>query len=567
MRLKMKKNKSNLPVIKNSNFRTKVRKAIFILLSSLRITTSIAPTTYANEKTDFKETIDNNRKEFLSQFKVDVSKNNVKIVDEIEKNREQEYSIATGNGEKVKEVLVNTLDKIDENFDRNASKKGKLAAFNKEEFKQRYVSLINELDDIVYVEKDDSPNQYTEYFNKDSIFGGAPVACYVNKEITNDLGKIPSNIVIMKEGQDLEYIFVHELTHEDQNAYKNKIYINYKDIISMLREGHSNNMAEYVRDTKLVGTNDSITHNSLTAYDIPTMVYNKLSYLVGTKQMDEYMQNSDKDSLNNFLSEKLDSKYGQGTGENLYKYITNLSFWFKNYSGGITEEKIEGFYEKLDEKNRIVEERKKENGQSDIFTSISNIHNNFEEMLNNIYNKETKTIDKKSMKKELHKQLKEIEMLSLRCVNKDIESINNKNDVIDYVQLWDYYRNRCAISKYYSIAEEEPLLSDNFKELKDTQKRLYKKCKQYKALNITDEKIFNKMIESQLYNVNNATISYNKNKTKLIISDEYIINKFEIETNKDGDKKYYLVNEYENDKGTVKGNKILARRELDKERE
>ena len=138
-------------------------------------------------------------------------------------------------------------------------------------------------------------------------------------------------------------------------------------------------------------------------------------------------------------------------------------------------------------------------------------------MLDRIYKK-----DKKGRNEELNKQLEGLEKLTLKCINKDIENIQNKNDAIDYVQLWDYYRNRCTVNKGTFKGKEETLLSNNFKEVKNTQKNLYNKCKQYKALNIKDEKIFNKMIESQLYNVNNATVSYNKKKTKLIISDEYM---------------------------------------------
>ena len=147
--MKKDKNNNNLPVVQNNNFKTKIRKAIFILLSSLRIATSIDPTTtYAKEKTNIEKTMDshdrqNNRDKFLNELKVDVSKNNEKIVDELVKSRGEEYSIDTGNGEKVKEILVKTLDKIDENFDRNAKKKGKMVSFTKEEFKNNYISLID----------------------------------------------------------------------------------------------------------------------------------------------------------------------------------------------------------------------------------------------------------------------------------------------------------------------------------------------------------------------------------------------------------------------------------------
>lgn len=561
----MKKDKSNLPVV--NNFRTKFRKAIFIFLSSLRIASSIQPTLDASAKTNTYETMDkNDRKSNREKFIQDLSikKNNEKIINQIIEDRGLEFSIETSKGDKVKEILIKTLNKIDENFDRNAKKKGKMA-FTKEKFKNDYISLISNLDDIVCVGKDTKENQYTQYYKERGF--ALPAAIYFKGDIVNSLGTIHENNILMKEDRDnIEYILIHELTHKRQGKTNNNRYINHKNVFAMLYEGHSNNMAEYVRDTKLDDREFTITNVSMTNYYISSKIYNKLSYLVGEIQMDEYMQKTNEKTLRDFLKEKLDDKYGKGTGQNLYKYVTNLSF-FSRFTIDLKPEKIEGLYEKISKRNESVQQEIEKKGQSDELSSILDVNNNFKAMLDKIYNKDTKTINKKAYKNEKNKQLKGIEMLCLDCISKDIENINNKNDAIDYVQLWDYYRNRCSISKYYEVGEEAPVLSENFDKLKEVQKNLYNKCKQYKALNISDKEIFDKLIESQLYNVSNATISYNKNETELTISDEYIVNKFEVETKKDGNKKYSIITEYENDKGTVKGKKILATKELDKERE
>ena len=563
----MKKEKSNLPVVENSNFRTKIRKAIFIFLSSLRIASSIVPTLNANAKTNTFETMEkNDRQTNREKFIQDLSirKNNENIVNKLIEDRGQEFSTETGKEEKVKEILIKTLNKIDENFDRNAKKKGKMA-FTKEKFKSDYISLISNLDDIVCIGKDTNENQYTQYYKDRKL--ALPTAIYFKDDIVNDLGTISGNTILIKEyGKNIEYTLIHELTHKRQGKAKNNRYINYKNVIAMLYEGNSNNMAEYVRDTNLDDKEFTITNVSMTNYYMSSIDYNKLSYLVGEIQMDENMQELNKENLRDFLKEKLDDKYGEGTGQDLFKYVTNLSF-FSKFTIDLIPEKIEGLYQKIYKRNESVQQEIEEKGQSDELCSILDVNNNFKAMLDKIYNKDSKKINKEAYKNEKNKQLKGLEELCLDCISKDIENINNKNDTIDYIQLWDYYRNRCSISKYYEVGEEATILSDNFSKLKEVQKNLYKRCKQYKVLNIKDKEIFDKIIEAKLYNVNNATISYNKNKTKLIISDEYIINEFEIETNKDGDKKYCLVNEYENDKGTVKGNKILARRELDKERE
>ncbi len=547
----MKKNNKNdnLPVVKNNKFKTKVRKAIFIVLSSLRIASSITPTTaYAKEKTDIEQPVDkqdrkSGRENFIQE--VLVKKINENIVNQLVESRGQEYSLVTGKGEKVKEILIDTLDKIDKNFNMNAKKKGKLALM-KEKFKDDIISLVDDLNDIVLTDPKEE-NEYAEYFRANT-----PVAAvYFNGD----------NVISMNErkcSEHIEYTLIHEIAHKKQkSAEDSRLAVNYKYIIAMLREGNSNNKAEYIRDVNKIRGQC----NALNTYKKPTMIYNKLAFLIGENEMDEYMTNPRKEDLLSFLSNRLDSKYGEKVGAKLYEYITNISLYVSDYSGYITT-RIEALYNEIDKKNKNVEDEMQEKCNDSTLKDILDTNNNVRQMLDRI-----SITDKKGRTEELNKQLEGLEKLTLSCINKDIEKINNKNDAIDYVQIWDYYRNRCTINKGYFKGKEEASFSDNFKEVKDIQKKLYNKCKQYKALNIKDEEIFNKMIESQLYNVNNATVSYNKNRTNLIIADEYIINIFKVKTGKDGDKKYDWIEGYENNKGTVKGIKVLDGKRLDKERE
>ena len=124
-------------------------------------------------------------------------------------------------------------------------------------------------------------------------------------------------------------------------------------------------------------------------------------------------------------------------------------------------------------------------------------------------------------------QLKKLEKLSLKCIEKDIENISSKKEALEYVQLWDYYRNRCAISKDLSLglgqAFSDTMKEDNFKLLLKLQHKLYNQCSKFDSLNIKNEDIFNLLIESDLFDVSSARVKQDGN--KVTISDQYVINK------------------------------------------
>ena len=158
-------------------------------------------------------------------------------------------------------------------------------------------------------------------------------------------------------------------------------------------------------------------------------------------------------------------------------------------------------------------------------------------------------------------ELKGLEELTLRCVNQDIEKISSKKEALDYIQLWDYYRNRCLVSKDYE-GKEQTSKEWNFKSVYKVQHKLYEKCMEYGALNILDEKLFDCLIEAQLYDLSNTTISHTDT---LIISDPYLTSEFSISELADGTKQYDFYKQYKTD--TVKGTKILAESEQEKEKE
>ena len=158
------------------------------------------------------------------------------------------------------------------------------------------------------------------------------------------------------------------------------------------------------------------------------------------------------------------------------------------------------------------------------YNDIIDINNNSKEMLNklkDIYRngKNDKDIDY-NVDQVIRGEEKKLEKLVLDCIMQDIEHLSNKNDVLDYIQQWDYYRNRCLINKadissiQNRMRMEKTKKEDNFKLVYKVQHKLYEKCKDYNALNfkklsathIGNEDIFNMLIEAQLYNVKNAKI-------------------------------------------------------------
>ena len=326
--------------------------------------------------------------------------------------------------------------------------------------------------------------------------------------------------------------------------------------------------------------------------------------------MDKYIEEQKVDVFS-FLSEKLDTKYGEGTGLNIYQHITNLSLWMTQYTGQISLEKIDKIMEQIKWKNDFISWKMYGQCSESEYDKLSNamtINDNYYKMLKTIKNK----VDGKYKKDEdiekltifeRNKELEELEKLTLKCINKDIEKISNKNEALDYIKLWDYYRNRCSISKNiynttkFLVGREETSKEENFELLSKVQHKLYKKCTEYGVLNIQNEEIFDKIIEAQLYDLENTVIKY-KNETqtetgisdKLIISDQYLTNEFIVYGKGEAEKGYKLIfsEQYLTDKlfapekeykskensfykqyegGVNRGTKILTERDKEKQQE
>ncbi|MCI8760596.1 MAG: hypothetical protein HFJ34_05725 [Clostridia bacterium] len=276
-----------------------------------------------------------------------------------------------------------------------------------------------------------------------------------------------------------------------------------------------------------------------------------------------------------FLSEKLDEKYGEGTGVELYQTMTNLSFWSENLLGEVTQEKLDETRKEIMEKNEVIKQQLEENpGLTDFYNKVLTINNNYYEMLNAVESKvsdqfvEGETDFRELTMFQRNIELHKLEKLTLKCINQDINNISSKNEALDYIQKWDYYRNRCAISKNtcmshkYIIGEEATLDEKNFEELIDVQHNLYEKCMEYGVLNIQDEQLFNKLIEAQLYDLSNTSISYEQKgclDRKLFISDQYLTNEISVKEKKDGNRELSIDKLYRS-KG-MEGTKALAQRE------
>ena len=293
--------------------------------------------------------------------------------------------------------------------------------------------------------------------------------------------------------------------------------------------------------------------------------------------MNDIMENYG--NLRIILSEELDSKYGKGTGLEMLKHITNLSFAFSTYDGNLDEKKADKLLTQIEGLNTLCLSKKYEetNSPAEIkeFDDIISINDNAKEMLTEIKNiyQNGKDIDSKK-EKIIREEEKELEKLVLHCIEQDIEKLSNKNEVLDYIQLWDYYRNRCLTNKAdikNRMGIEKVKKEDNFKLASKVQHQLYEKCEDYNVLNlkkmssvnIGNEDIFNMLLESQLYSVKDAKINMLSSNKRVIISDKYLGNLFKLNKKKDGSITYISGTEniYVNEKGSSKGISILSEKE------
>lgn len=574
----MKKENSNLPIPTKNKFILKFKKTIFIVLSSLGLANNITNAAAAEKAISNIEQEYNIENNFKENFKVNLNKKNETIVDGILKKREEKglgnWSQETDYEDKVNQLLINTLDKLDENFDMNANKRG-TNAVNKKEFKNYIISLIENLDDIIYVDpRDGTQNQYVERFRLNEN----TTAFYTRDSIKNDLGVIPKNVIVLNgeklEKQNSYDTIIHEIIHSSQFRNRNNDYvINTNMVWRMLREGHATNQSEYIRNIY----KNNKDHN-LNSYDIPTNIYNKLGYLIGEQKMNEIMENQS--NLRIILSEELDKKYGEGTGLEMLKHITNLSFVFSKYDGNLDEKKADKLISQIEDINTNYLSKKYEetNSPKEIkeLDDIVSINDNAKDMLTEIKNiyQNGKDIDSKK-EKIIREEEKELEKLVLHCIEQDIEKLSNKNEVLNYVQLWDYYRNRCLTNKAdikNRMGIEKVKKEDNFKLVSKVQHQLYEKCEDYNvlnlkevsSLNIKNEDIFNMLLEAQLYSVKDAKISITKNNTRVIISDKYLRNLFKLNKKKDDRITYVSGTEsiFINTKGSSKGINILSKKEI-----
>ncbi len=312
-----------------------------------------------------------------------------------------------------------------------------------------------------------------------------------------------------------------------------------------LKNGHSNNQAEYVRDLD----EKYYESTSKTAYDLPTILYNKLAYLVGEKALNDYVRNNNT-YFCDFLTTSLDSKYGEGTGVEMYSLMNDLVLCCpKSYYGDIylnSKDELKKRYEIIKNKEKdnkeLISNYKSDNIESSdkdferIMAQAQKVNKSYKSTIEDIFEcmDNKKKLGKSPSKafsqarlEVYEKLLKKLEKTTLKCIQKDVKKISCKNEALDYIQLWDYYRNRCAIVK------NSPLDLDftnssmdkeiSFKLTFDIQHELYEKCCKYKALNIKNEKVFNVIIEANLYDINNAKVK--RDGEKITISDKYVISK------------------------------------------
>ncbi len=220
----------NLPMPQKNKFMAKLKKMIFIALSSIGLAGNITAPVQASQTNKTQE-FNSKENNFIDSLKV--KSESEQIADRLVELRQEkglgQYSQITGQAEKVRKKLVKLFDAVNENFDMNAKRKG-IQAISKEEYKNNLIYTIENLDDIIFIDDLDANNQYTEYFRNDS-----DVEAYY----------MDTNEIVIKKGHASAYVLVHEIQHSIQYAGEKDVGYSWefykKDLDDNLNKNEKNN--------------------------------------------------------------------------------------------------------------------------------------------------------------------------------------------------------------------------------------------------------------------------------------------------------------------------------------
>ena len=224
--------KQNLPVPQKNKFIAKLKKMIFIALSSIGLAGNITAPVQASQTNNIQEA---NSKENSFKENLKVKTESERIADEMIKFRKVkglgEYSQITNQGESVKEQIVQLFDTVDKNFDRNAKRKGS-NEISKNEYKNSLIQTIKRVSDIIFVDDINADNEYAEYFRNKST-----VTAYYSGA---------NNIIALRGDCTDAYTMVHELQHAVQNygqraaSYRKKAYL--ENLKKSMKENNNNDL-------------------------------------------------------------------------------------------------------------------------------------------------------------------------------------------------------------------------------------------------------------------------------------------------------------------------------------
>lgn len=400
-------------------------------------------------------------------------------------------------------LMINTYEDIEKNYDKNNLLENN--NITKDEYIERYISNIEKnVDKITLLEAHEKEEEKTEVEKQmNSIYAAG--CCFSD------------GIYIIKNDRytqnTINSIFIHELKHAEQN-FSNK---ERSVLVRSLTEGSASFANFKMNDYE-------IENRRFCDYSLEGNIYKKFVYLLGEEVMNDFIVGNTKDNFEKIATSSIDAKYGKGMGEKIYKNLNDLSYNKLNREKEIPNSKrsIEHLKDILASKSyRLMQNHGKDiliEGTDEVFISKETI----ERLKRDIEQKE-------NVLKILSKSQKDVavdaENAVLECILIDAKNVSSKDEAKAMLKKWDVYRdstlytNRGTSRK--SIKDEDY----SGMSVADIEDVLYEKCIEYDALNIKNRQLFDLVIKSELYDIQNVNISYEDD--IICIADGFIINRID----------------------------------------
>lgn len=505
------KKENKLPAKNN-----KIKRAIWMLLASIGIASSIPNSTIASSNQNInmeKDVEEKSKNDFFNNLRVNLPMEHIDNYKNmaLEVVKEKQYNL-DNDKERGNEIalqhVIKLFDQIDKNTPRYASLHGikDTRSYTNDYKKATYECMKTWLRDLVYVQG--KYNKQDPYWD---MIGSA------NSGITyHNLNLI---IINPKKEQNCG-ILAHEMAHAMQwHLGDINLYLpNYKIICQRIGEGMAADYGKKVENIDDYGT------------EYPTDYYiYKIANFLSRGKVEQWKRGKIKGDLYKLLSSSLDSKYGDGTGAKLYTFLANVCKYSRQYGKCESLEEnnekqsyIKTKIEKIKNDDKISKEDKdKQISELNIYMECNKNY------CKSLVENGSKRIN--NGKKVANEELRELNEFALDLIERDINEISTLKDAEQALINWNLYKATCMISKDNKRGCEVST-KDYIHKAKQVQNLLFEKCKETKLLNEkVDKGIFTSVLDSNINDISNVTIV--KQKNKLVVMDQYAINTLREEPN------------------------------------